>query len=297
MWIFLVLIYGIFKGIREVCKKKAMQFSSPLEILLVYSIISFLLVTPDFKNALGLEPHFYAAIAFKSFVIFIAWIFSFIAIKKLPISLYGVLDLSRVLFATFLGVTVLGETMSIFQIGGLILVCLGLVSLKFSPKTQGNCNTLQLTLQTQSPEQKNQRAAVYILMAFISCALNAISGLMDKILMQKINSSQLQCWYMMFLVLFYILYAIFTKQKVSIKNTLKNKWVWLLSILFVAADRALFLANADPQSRITVMTLIKQSGCIVVILAGKFVFKEKNILHKAICAAIIIAGIFLGAHV
>ena len=85
MWIFLVLIYGIFKGIREVCKKKAMQFSSPLEILLVYSIISFLLVTPDFKNALGLEPHFYAAIAFKSFVIFIAWIFSFIAIKKLII--------------------------------------------------------------------------------------------------------------------------------------------------------------------------------------------------------------------
>ena len=40
-----------------------------------------------------------ANILIKSFVIFLAWIFSFIAIKKLPISLYGVLDLSRVIFA------------------------------------------------------------------------------------------------------------------------------------------------------------------------------------------------------
>ena len=84
------------------------------------------------------------------------------------------------------------------------------------------------------------------------------------------------------------------REKISLKRAVKNKWIWLLSIMFVIADRALFIANADPESRVTVMTLIKQAGSVVTILAGKFVFKEKNISHKLICAAIIIAGIMLG---
>lgn len=47
-------------------------------------------------------------------------------------------------------------------------------------------------------------------------------------------------------------------------------------------------------SRITVMTLIKQSGSLVTILAGKFIFKENNIAYKLICAGIIIIGIVIG---
>ena len=64
--------------------------------------------------------------------------------------------------------------------------------------------------------------------------------------------------------------------------------------MFVIADRALFIANADPASEVTVMTLLKQAGAVVTILAGKFLFKEKNVGHKLICAAIIIVGIMLG---
>ncbi|MBQ1183487.1 MAG: hypothetical protein IIX60_03485, partial [Clostridia bacterium] len=74
--------------------------------------------------------------------------------------------------------------------------------------------------------------------------------------------------------------------------TLKtNYWIVVLSILFVAADRALFIANADPESEVTVMTLIKQSSVVITVLSGKLFFKEKHILKRAICAGIVIAGI------
>ena len=46
-------------------------------------------------------------------------------------------------------------------------------------------------------------------------------------------------------------------------------------------------------SRITVMTLIKQSGCIVTIIGGRIFFHEKNTLYKLICAGIILAGIVI----
>ena len=110
--------------------------------------------------------------------------------------------------------------------------------------------------------------------------------------MKDINSSQMQFWYMFFLLLFYILYVIFTRTKIR-KDVWKNGWIWAMAIMFVIGDAALFIANANPDSRITVMTVVKQSACFVTILGGKFVFHEKGIAYRLFCALIIFCGIIL----
>ena len=266
LWIFLVLLYGILKGAREILKKKALEKNSTIEVLFVYTLLSFLIVLPDAGNAAGMELRFYFYIAAKSFVIFLAWMCSFKAIRKMPISLYGVLDLSRVMFATLLGVIVLHEVLSGYQVVGLLFVSAGLLLLKYRPRRGQRAET----------EQAAQGVGfVYVVMAFASCMLNALSGLLDKILMRDISSAQLGT-------------------PVDLKSAVRNRWVWMLSILFVIADRALFIANGMPGSRITVMTLLKQAGCVVTILAGKYLFREKDTTHKMVCAMIIIAGIVIG---
>lgn len=283
LWILLVLLYGVLKGVREICKKKALEKNSTIEVLFMYTFLSFLIVLPEAKNAMGMEPRFYLYVAMKSFVIFLAWMLSFKTIRKMPISLYGVLDLSRVLFATLLGVVVLQEVLSVFQVIGLLFVSTGLVLLKYKPRSVREA----AEVGAQSVEIK------YVIMAFVSCMLNAVSGLLDKLLMKQITSVQLQFWYMLFLVLMYLLFILVTRTPVRLKSVVCNKWVWMLSFLFVIADRALFIANGMPGSRVTVMTLLKQAGCVVTILAGKYIFKEKNTTHKMVCALIIIAGIVI----
>ena len=272
-WILLVLVYGLLKGTREIVKKKSLARSSVIEVLFFYTLFAFLLVVPDVKNAMCVDVTMLPWVAVKSFVIFVAWILSFKAIKKMPISLYGILDLSRVLFATILGILVMKEETSPGQLTGLVLVAAGLLMLK---KKKGE------------PEKVERRIVIF---ALLSCMLNAVSGLFDKILTKSITSAQLQFWYMLFLVLFYLIYFIFDKAKVDIKKSVTNYWIWILAILFVIADRALFVANSMPESKITIMTLIKQSGCLVTILAGKFIYKEKNIGYKLVCAAVIVIGI------
>lgn len=284
MWMWLVLLYGVFKGLREIVKKKALEKNSTIEVLFLYTLIAFCMVLPDAKNAMGMEPKFYFYVAVKSFLIFLAWMFSFKAIKRMPISLYGVLDLSRVLFATTLGVFVLQEVLGLYQVIGLLFVSAGLLMLKYRPGLFGG----------KKAEEAEKIEAKYVVMAFASCLLNALSGLMDKLLMKEMNSSQLQFWYMLFLVLMYLAFILLTRIPVNLRSLLKNYWIWILSLLFVIADRALFIANGMEGSRVTVMTLIKQSGCIVTILAGRFIFHEKNTGYKFVCAAIIIAGIVLG---
>ena len=284
LWIPLVLLYGVLKGVREIVKKKALEINSTIEVLFMYTFLSFLIVLPQINSAMGMEPKYYLYVALKSFVIFLAWMFSFKAIKRMPISLYGVLDLSRVLFATLLGVIVLQEILSVSQMIGLTFVSAGLILLKYRPRS----------MRETTDAGKQSVEVKYVVMSFASCMLNAVSGLLDKLLMKEISSAQLQFWYMFFLVSMYFLFIVFTRTPVKIADVARNKWVWLLSILFVIADRALFIANGMPGSRITVMTLLKQAGCGITILAGRYLFKEKNTTHKMICAFIIIIGIVIG---
>ena len=124
----------------------------------------------------------------------------------------------------------------------------------------------------------NESQPKYILLALAGCLLNAASGTLDKVYTKFVTPGQLQFWFMLYMVILYLLYIIFTKQKVSFKTGLKNHWIILMSVLFVVSDRVLFIANSDPESKVTVMTLLKQSCVIVSIFLGKLVFKEKNII-------------------
>lgn len=278
LWIILVIIYGILKGLREPVKKKILKDIDVINSLFAYTFVGFLMSALTCRDALNIDLYMFLMIILKSAVIFVAWIMSFVAIKKVPVSVYGVCDMSRVIFSTLLGVLVIGETLTLTTIFGLILVIAGLYIA--NKKT----NTLN--------EEYKLR---YVWVIFISCFLNAISGTLDKIIMSthKISSSSLQFWFMLILSVFYLLYMIIKREKIEIKKSFTNPYIYILSISLILGDRLLFMANADPCSKVTIMTLVKQSSAIVTILLGYLLYKEKNILKKLICALIILLGIMM----
>lgn len=286
VWILLVLIYGILKGIRDISKKRALDTNGVIEVLFVYTLISFIFCIPEVREAGGVATKDMLWTAFKSFVIFVAFICSFYAIEKMPISLYGVLDLSRMMFSMLLGVIILGERLGLFQWVGLFLVVLGIGLLKYKP---GFLNKEKSEAVIKNREKVG---SLFVVLAFVSTFLNAISGTLDKILMRTMTSAQLQFWYMFFMLLYYGIYVVVTKTKIS-KSVWKNYHVWLIAVLFVIADRCLFIANGDPNSSVTVMTLIKQISVLVTIVGGRIIYKEKNIGYKIFCAAVVVAGIAL----
>ena len=277
-WVWLVLGYGVLKGVREIVKKQAVRRSGVLEVLFFYTLFSFVLVLPDAPNAMGVTAGQMLLTLLKSFVIFIAWLCGFYAIEKMPVSLYGVLDLSRMLFSTLLGVALLGERMTLAQGAGLLLVMGGL---------------LMLRLRRNAPAaQRDEPVSPLIIgLALACCLLNSVSATLDKVLMRGMTSSQLQFWYMFFLAALYALFLLARREKVDWRGSLKNVWIWLLSLLIIASDRMLFIANGMEGSRLTVMTLLKQAGVVVTILGGWVFFQEKDTLYKLLCAAVVVAGI------
>ena len=146
----------------------------------------------------------------------------------------------------------------------------------------------------KSAENENYQMK-YIWLILIECFLNAVSGTMDKYIMStgEITSSSLQFWFMLLLSTFYLGYILIKREKLELKKAFTNPWLYVLSFSLILGDRMLFIANADPESQVTVMTLVKQSSAVVTIILGKLIYKEKNIVRKLICAGVILLGIAL----
>ena len=272
-WVLFTLVFGLCKGFREGIKKKALEKSSTFEVLFLYTLLGFLFVIPTAKDVFDIPWQYYFFILIKAGLVFTAWTCSFNSIKHMPVSLYGVMDTSRVVFSTFMGVAFMGESLRLFQVTGMILVILGLVLVNVNQKSDTRVK------------------GKYLFLTLVACLFNATSGVLDKWLTQTVTSGQLQFWFMLYLTVMYGIYILASKTKVSIKSLKTNYWIVILAVIFVIGDRALFIANANPDSRITVMTLIKQSSVLAAIFAGRIMFKEKGTLRRIMCALLVVLGI------
>lgn len=277
LWVIFIVLYGVFKGIREPIKKKILETNDLLSTLFAYTFLGFLMTVPFARGVFSIDAKTLLLIAVKSLVIFVAWIGAFVAVKKLSVSFYSVMDMSRVIFSTLLGVIFLHEKLTVKGIISLLLVVTGLY-------------LVNRKKDSDSRDVDNR----YVWIMLLACLLNGISGTMDKYLMTTgaVNSIQLQFWFMLMLSAMYYIYIRTRGEKPDIVGCAKNPYIYILSFLLVAGDRLLFVANSYEASQVTVMTLIKQSSAVVAILCGKFVYGEK-IARKLLCAGIIIAGIVL----
>ncbi|MBQ3018564.1 MAG: DMT family transporter [Clostridia bacterium] len=292
IWIPLILFYGTCKGVREALKKKAMEKCSVMEVLFFYTFFAFLLTIPFAigQDIFGISIKYHLVIFLKAFMIFIGWICAMNAMKRLPLSIYCVLDMSRMLFSIVLSIILLGETLGLFQGIGMVFVLVG------------------VTIVNLKKDKKSGQTTTYkaIPLVVISCLLNAFSAIIDKYTLstetgkwffgdELLNDAQMQFWYMLYLSSLYGLFILarflIKKEKINVKRCLKCPWIYMLSILFMLADKAMFIANSNPNSKVVTLTVLQQVSVIVSILLGKILYKEKHILYRICCAILIVVGI------
>ena len=190
----------------------------------------------------------------------------------MPISLYSVINLSRIVFSIIMSVVFLGEKLTVLLIVGAIIIILGLF----------------LVNKVSNIKSKKETSLKVILILLVSCLLSSISAIIDKQVLKYINPIQLQFWFLLFLAI-----LLFKHKKLDLKKIKKNYWILIAAICLTVADRFLFKANEIPESKVSIMTLIKQVSVIEGIILGKILFDEKNIIKKLLFSLLIIIGIVL----
>ena len=274
-WVLLTTLYSIVIGFYNCTKKKAVKINSVYEIFAYFSVIAFIITALISKNIIALEFKYFAMIILKTILITVSWLIAGYVINKVPISLYAVLMLSKILFSIVLSVLILGERITITTFIGIIIVIIGLILVNYNSNTK----------------EKKEISIKYLILLLFACLLSSMSAILDKKILLYITSGQLQFWFLLFLTIAFWLVLIIKEKKISLKSVKNNYWIPLMAISLVIADRLLFMANEIPESKVSVMTILKQLSTIEIIVLGKIMFKENMIMKKMMCSLLIIIGI------
>ena len=277
IWIIFTFLYAIFTGFFQCSKKKAIEKNSIYEVLAYFSLISFLLTAFTSKNVFNIELQYLLIVLLKSSVIVVSWLLGFYVISKMSISLYSVINLSRIIFSIMLSWFILGEKITLTTLIGMIIVIIGLF----------------LVNKNSNKNEEKEASLKLIILLLISCLLNSISAIIDKYATTYITSSQLQFWFTLFLAAIYWMILLVKNKKINIKNARSNYWILIAALCLTIGDRFLFEANGMEGSKVSVMTILKQISTIETIILGKIIFKEKNIIKKLLCSLLIILGIII----
>lgn len=297
LWLLLAFLSAALLGCYDGFKKAALTGNAVIPVLLLNTVFCSFIFLPfivlsytgtSLDSSIfhvargGLREHGY--ILLKSVIVLSSWLFGYLAIKRLPLTIVGPVNATRPVMVLIGAMLVFGEQLNLWQWIGVLLAIFSLFMLGRSSKKEGI-------------DFKRNRWVVYLLLAAV---LGAVSGLYDKYLMASpasggvgIDRMMVQSWYNIYqsvLMLGSLLILWWPKHREQ-----PFHWSWAIigvSVFLSIADFAYFYSLSLPGAMISIVSMIRRGSVIVSFLIGALIFHEHNLKSKAIDLALVLLGMF-----
>ncbi len=296
MWVVLSLISAFLLGFYDIFKKQTVVNNAIIPVLFYSTMISGLMFLPfvllshykpfifdsDFMQKLYIEPlttRQHLLIMGKTALILCSWMFSYSAMKHLPITVVGPVNQLRPAITVILMFCVFHESLTWLQGTGVVLAIISFYFMNRSGKLEG--------IQFKSNKW------VYMLLG--SAVLVALSGVYDKFLLSKenISPSTIQAWYtiydfLMMAVMFFCIWL--PKRK---EQPFEWRWGIVAMAVFVTVADVIYLTGLKQDAAVVVLIPLILYGVrlIVSFVYGIFGFKEQNIRSKIIPLLMVLAAL------
>lgn len=306
MWVVLAFFSAICLGFYDVCKKRSLVNNTVLEVLTISLLLSsaILLIPlllsrwiPDVMNdsifyvpKVDVKAHI--LIFLKSCIVLSSWVFAYIAIKYLPLSIVSPLQATRPMWTLIGAVVLFGEVLNNWQWAG-IACALGSIFL-FS--YAGHCAIPDKSQQIS----KGKSERIYYLCLILAIIIGSCSGLYDKYMMQHFDHNAVQIYYTFYQTAImgtsWCIYYFRRKRYPNslLKASAKLSWTWAItgiSVFLVLSDYVYMLALSNPLSLISVVSTIRRGGVIIPFLYGIIILHERNPWKKTACLIGIVIGL------
>ena len=293
MWLQLAFLSAALLGLYDVAKKKAVRDNSVPQVLLLNTLFSTLFFLPAIISgsmSLGwfegtlfdiapMGAHQHLLVMVKAAITLSSWLFGYVGIKHLPITIVGPINATRPVIVLLGAFLIFGERLNLMQWIGVLLALLSLFLLSRAGKKEGI-------------DFVRDR---WILCVAAAALLGAVSGLYDRHILGQIEPLAVQSWFCVYqVVMMGVIVAV-----LSLTNRLATpfRWSWaipMISIFLTAADMAYFVALSQPEAMVSVVSMVRRSSVVVSFACGALLFGERNLRSKAIDLAFILVGmIFL----
>jgi transporter family protein len=298
MWLVLAFVSAALLGLYDVAKKYSLRDNAVPVVLLLNTLFSTLLFSPFiisaecgagwfdgtlFEVAHG-SWHDHILVIIKSAIVLSSWIFGYIGIKHLPITIVGPINATRPVLVLLGALLIFGERLNDLQWVGVTLAIVSVFLLSRAGHKEGI----------------DFRNNIWILSIAAAAVMGAVSGLYDRYIMRELAPVFVQSWYNLYQFLMMSV-AVVVLRLVQGKG-IAFRWTWaipMISVLLSAADLAYLVALSNEEAMISVVSMVRRSSVVVSFTCGALLFKEGNLRAKAWDLVLILVGmifLYLGSR-
>ncbi len=296
MWLILAFVSAALLGCYDSFKKKALGNNAVIPVLFLNTLfcsmifMPFILLSHHTAMLDGTAFHVAAGgwesqryIIGKSFIVLLSWLFGYLGMKYLPLTIVGPINATRPVLVLLGAMLVFGEQLNLWQWIGVILAVISFFMLSRSGRKEGI----------------DFRHNKWILCTVLSALLGAVSGLYDKYLMADTGNGGLgldrmmvQSWYNIYQCAMMLVVMIVARWPRHSQPT-PFRWHWsivFVSIFLSAADFIYFYALSVPGAMISIVSMVRRGSVVVSFLFGALFFHEKNLRSKVIDLTLVLLG-------
>ena len=296
MWLILAFVSATFLGFYDASKKASLKNNAVLPVLLLNTIFSTIIFSPFLLDYIGGFGWFdgsfldtapfsdgsqnagsaHLMVILKAFIVLSSWICGYFGLKHLPLTIVGPINATRPVMVLVGAMLFFGERLNVYQWIGVLLAM----------------TSIYLMSRAGKKENIDFKSNRWIWCLALATIMGAISGLYDKFIMKSLCPMFVQSWFNFYqMIIMTVICSLLWYPKRH--QTTPFHWSWaipLISIFICIGDFAYFTSLNDPDSMISVVSLVRRSSVIISFISGVLIFKERNIKAKLLDLGLILLG-------
>lgn len=288
MWTGWILGSAFFLALYDLAKKASVRDNAVLCVLLCSTLFGFaafaaaLVLTGGWSGALAtLSGRVVGFALSKAVLVAASWMFTFRALRDLPITVATPIRASSPALVFFLALLLYGEKPTATQGAGMALVFSGYWMFSWAGRREG------IDFLRSRP----------VWFAVAGACLSAFSSLWDKYVFQCAQApvAGVQLVFQAGLAAVYGVSLAFARLA-PVRARRPFRWRWTIpfvGILLACADWLYFTGLAMPDVPVSVASLLRRFSVAVTFVFGAFLFRERNLARKGAALVLVLAGVAL----
>lgn len=292
-WIVASLVAALFLGIYELCTKHAVRENAVVPVLFLSTLCAAsvwgtlmvvgatepgLLPTALQVAPLGWVEHL--QLALKSAIVASSWMFTYFAMKHLPISITSPIRATGPIWTLAGALVVLAERPTWMEWLGIATTLASFFGLSLAGRREG--------ISFQRDRWIGHMVA--------GTLLGAVSSLYDKYLLTHaaFTVPTVQAWFSVYLVVLFLPVVVGWKRRWWVRNEFHWRWsIPCIALMLLVSDYLYFGALRDPESLVSLVSSLRRGSTLVAFSGGLLLFGETNGLRKLPAVLGVLTGIVL----
>ncbi len=274
IYLVFTVISAVFLALYDLLKKISLKDNDIYGVLFFYALVAFICSFVFVREAFLVDFKSVLFILLKSFVISFSWFLTMKAMSKLDLGIVVPFSLLGSVGTTILASIVLKEKIGVEQIGGMLVILLGLFLLS--------------RLCEKGGENRDYR---YLLLLVLAAFLSSVCAIIDKFLIDDVGYNGVMFWFFFFLMVIYFILNIIKNKKIKFFNYKKSVWVIGIGVSIFLADLFYYVAISYDNASLSMVSIVRKLSVFIGVVLGCVFLKEKKFLKKLFLLFLMFGGL------